>query len=58
MKSERTKSLILSIQRHQAQYDVAIGKPPRKSSKTYINQYAKCYAEQEILTGRNLDIYL
>jgi hypothetical protein len=52
MKSERTKSLIFAIQRHQAQYDVAIGKPPRKTSKTYTHQYARCYEEQERLTGR------
>lgn len=46
MKSARTKALVQAIQRHQAQYDVAIGKPPRKTSKTYINQYAKCFSDR------------
>jgi hypothetical protein len=56
MKSARTKSLVQAIQRHQAQYDVAIGKPPRKTSKTYINQYARCYAEQEMTSGGMVEL--
>jgi hypothetical protein len=51
MKTEMFKQIVKDLQRHKAQIDVALGKPPRKSSKTYINAYANAYAEQEILTG-------
>ena len=51
MRSRFFKQVVQDLQRHKAQFDVALGKPPRKSSRTYINAYAMAYAEQEILTG-------
>ena len=53
MKSQLFKQVVQDLQRHQAQFDVALGKPPRKSSCTYINAYAQAYAEQEILTAKS-----
>ena len=49
MRSKIFKQMIKDYQRHQAQFDVALGKPPRKSSKTYIDEYANAYAQQHIL---------
>lgn len=49
---QNLKRIIQDAQRHQAQIDVAFGRSPRKSSKTYIEAYAQAYAEQEILSGR------
>ena len=51
MKTAMYKQVVKDLQLHKAQLDVALGRPPRKSSKTYINAYANAYAEQEILTG-------
>lgn len=50
MKTEMFKQVVKDLQRHKAQIDVALGRPPRKSSKTYINAYANAYAEQKIFT--------
>lgn len=50
MRSRFFKQVVQDLQRHKAQFDVALGKPPRKSSKTYIDAYAHEYAQQEILT--------
>ena len=49
MRSRIFKDVVKDLQRHKAQFDVALGKPPRKSSKTYINAYANAYAQQHIL---------
>ena len=49
MRSKVLKELVKDFQRHQAQFDVALGKPPRKSSKTYINAYANAYAQQHMI---------
>lgn len=49
MKSKLYKQVVKDLQRHKAQLDVALGKPPRKSSKTYINAYANAYAQSQIL---------
>jgi hypothetical protein len=49
MRSNLFKQVVKDLQRHKAQFDVALGKPPRKSSKTYINAYANAYAEAQIL---------
>ena len=51
MRSRFFKQVVQDLQRHKAQFDVALGKPPRKSSKTYIDAYAMAYAQQEILTA-------
>ena len=43
------KRIIAIAQSHQAKLDVALGKSPRKSSKTYIQEYALAYAQAKIL---------
>lgn len=53
MRSKIFKQMIKDYQRHQAQFDVALGKPPRKSSKTYINAYANAYAQQHMISAEN-----
>ena len=49
MRSRIFKDVVKDLQRHKAQFDVALGKPPRKSSKTYINAYANAYAQQHMI---------
>ena len=49
MRSQLFKQVVQDLQRHKAQFDVALGKPPRKASKTYINAYAQAYADQKII---------
>ena len=46
------KRIVQDAQRQQAKFDVAFGRSPRKSSKTYIEAYAQAYAEQEIFSSR------
>ena len=50
MKRKYLKALIVKAQRSMAQRDYAIGLPPQKSSKTYINEYAKAYADGQIFS--------
>lgn len=49
MKTAMFKQVVKDLQRHKAQLDVALGKPPRKSSQTYIREYALAYAQSQIL---------
>lgn len=49
MKTAMYKQVVKDLQRHKAQLDVALGKPPRKSSQTYIREYALAYAQSQIL---------
>lgn len=49
MKTAMLKQVVKDLQRHKAQIDVALGRPPRKSSKTYMNAYANAYAQSQIL---------
>lgn len=41
------KRWVERLQTQQAKLDVQLGRPPAKSSKTYINAYANEYAHQE-----------
>lgn len=47
MRSNIYKQIVKDLQRHKAQLDYALGKPPRKNSKTYTEAYAHEYEQGE-----------
>jgi hypothetical protein len=47
------KKIVKNVQRHIAMLDFALNMPPRKTSKTYLNAYAECYAEAECMDSKS-----
>jgi hypothetical protein len=55
MKINRNK--VYELQRNLALFDFTLGRPARKSSKTYTNEYARLYEQQEIASARTELMY-
>jgi hypothetical protein len=43
------------MQRHRAQFDIACGYGPRKTSKTYTEAYSYAYEQQEKLSSNQVE---
>jgi hypothetical protein len=54
VKNKTMRQLLYSVVRQllegQAKYDVAMGNTPRRTSKAYVNCYAREYANAEIIS--------
>lgn len=53
----RLKRLVLELQFKLGALDCATGKPPQKTSKTYLNGYSQQYASEQMQHARTLETF-